>query len=387
MLGLQAQERDPCGFASEQGLGRKSEAQRWGYDFADMLANVQAWNLHPSVDAQLLGYSVQRRPLFHLQITNPASHIPKRRIWLHARTHPIESESSEVLRALIDELLSDSPLAERVLDHCVIDILPMVNPDGVVLRYPRENANGVDLESNWGSSTPEAEVNALRNRLRSLMQSDMPIEIALNLHSAYDCKRYFVYHAAEGSSILFTQLQQQFINAVRTAFPGGIEPYDYFVSWTGGTPDRYPESWFWRNYGESVMALTYEDMNCTAAGDFDRTARALLEGSLAYLGIDGPLDAHPMAAAQAPEIEGLFPQPAHVDGSFTLQLGGAAGGSSVHIALYDELGRMVRRIWEGRMTAETRSLQIPLSGLAAGSYHLVLHSPAGMQRRLLLIGG
>ena len=50
--------------------------------------------------------------------------------------------------------------------------------------------------------------------------------------------------------------------------------------------DRYPESWWWFNYAEDVLALTYEDMNCSSAGNFDRTAEALIRGSLDFVGIN-----------------------------------------------------------------------------------------------------
>jgi hypothetical protein len=66
----------------------------------------------------------------------------------------------------------------------------------------------------------------------------------------------------------------------------GFENWDYFVSWTSGTPDQYPESWWWMNHGENVMALTYEDMNCEAAGNYDSTAYALVLGVCEYIGLD-----------------------------------------------------------------------------------------------------
>ncbi|MDT8324875.1 MAG: M14 family zinc carboxypeptidase [Bacteroidota bacterium] len=373
---------DPCGF----GLARPGETQRWGYDFSALTAHVQYWAMHPFVDVHVIGTSVQRRPLFELRITNPSSGLPKKRLWIHARTHPIEAEASEVARAVIDELLSGSPLATRVLDHCIVHVLPMLNPDGVVLRAPRENANGVDLESNWGSAQAEQEVAVLRSRLSALMREENPIEIALNLHSAYTCKRYFVYHAAAGSSLLFTQLQQRFIRGVREAFPGGIEPYDFFVTWTDGTPDRYPESWFWRNYGEKVMALTYEDMNCTAAGEYQRTARALLAGSASYLGIGGTVGTDAPLPAEDMRIAAAYPQPLHSEGTLTVEIAAGSRQEFLELALYDMLGRQVRLLWSGDMAAGRRQLQLSVGLLPAGSYLLLLRGRDGTRQQLIRIG-
>ncbi len=374
---------DPCGFT----LARPADLQDWGYGFSTLLSHVQGWSMHPYVAVDVIGTSVQQRPLFHLQITNPASQVKKRRIWLHARTHPIEAESSEVARAVIDELLSGSALASRIVDNCVVHVLPMLNPDGVALQAARVNANGVDLESNWGADTPEKEVAILRRHLTDLMQSPAPVEVALNLHSAFTCKRYFVYHAEAGTSLLFTQLEQQYINAVRREFPGGIEPFDFFVTWTGGTPDRYPESWFWTNYREEVMALTYEDMNCVAAGDFDKTARALLAGTASYLGIDGTVGVHDAPMAGGISIEAVYPNPLPSSGTLTVALTAAAARGFAHIALYDMLGRKLRPIWDGDLDAGTHVLRVAVEQLPVGSYHLILQTAQQVQRRMVVIGG
>ncbi|MCO6448305.1 MAG: T9SS type A sorting domain-containing protein [Ignavibacteriota bacterium] len=113
----------------------------------------------------------------------------------------------------------------------------------------------------------------------------------LNMHSSSDCKRYFVYHHENGTSPAYAILEQNFINGVRFYYPNGIEPFNFFVSWTGGTALQYPESWFWVNHGESVMALTYEDMyQCSQTGNFDITANAILRGTLDYLNISTDLN-------------------------------------------------------------------------------------------------
>ena len=40
------------------------------------------------------------------------------------------------------------------------------------------------------------------------------------------------------------------------------------------------------NHGENVMALTYEDMNCSLAGSYDSTANAILRGIFDYVGFN-----------------------------------------------------------------------------------------------------
>ena len=258
----------------------------WGYGYDDLLNDLDTWGNSGFVLINSIGKSTLGREMYELTITD--SSIPdedKHRIYIHARTHPGEVQSTWVTNEIINYLLGDEEFSDSLKSSCIFHITPMYNPDGVELEYPRENANGIDIESNWGAAAPEDEVLNLRSRFAELMLEENPVEIALNMHSAYACKRYFVYHHENGTSTLYSNMEKDFIGAVWSHFPDGFEPYTYYVSWRGGTPDKYPESWWWMNYAEDVMALTYEDMNCSSAGSYDKTAYAILHGISDYLAI------------------------------------------------------------------------------------------------------
>ncbi len=278
---------DKCGYDHDLAMQQLALlGDHWGYGYDDLLRDLEDWRRSPYITIDSLGASVQNRALWQLTITSdiPAAE-PRRTVFVHARTHPNEVQGWWVTKELIYLLLSEDGFARFMRENCVLYIIPMYNPDGVELELPRENANGVDIESNWDKDPVEPEVAVLRSRFSKLMDSQAPIEAALNMHSAFACKRYFVYHDAAGTSEDFTVLEQTFIEGIRNYFLEGIEPWYYFISWTNGTPRRYPESWFWLNHGEAVMALTYEDMNCPAASEYDRTAFALLHGVADYLGL------------------------------------------------------------------------------------------------------
>jgi hypothetical protein len=184
---------------------------------------------------------------------------------------------------MIKYLISGNIKANELLDKYIFSIVPLYNPDGVELGYSNHNANNIDIEGGWDLTEPEPEVKALRKLYKSYMDSPLPIRAALNMHSSVACERYFVYHHSNGTSLKYSELEKQFIAGVQEFFPGGFQNWDYYVSWTTGTPTVYPESWFWFNYNDSVIALTYEDMNCTSAGKYDSTAIALLGGIKDYL--------------------------------------------------------------------------------------------------------
>ena len=221
------------------------------------------------------------------------------------------------------------------------------------------------------------------------MASSAPIEVALNMHSAWACKRYFVYHDSVGTSIAFTVLEQDFIEGIRYYFPNGIEPWYYFISWTSGTPLVYPESWFWLNHGEAVMALTYEDMNCASAGNYDMTAYALLHGVADYLGLlfTG------MAAAPDPQstpvqLRQSYPNPVEAGSGMTssavieYQL---FKPQQVTLELFDVLGRKVFTLDQGYRSAELHRVVFNIAGLASGKYFYRLQGDNGIEIRQFTI--
>ncbi len=286
-LDLQDVVHDKCGYDEQLAMQQLRQlGDHWGYGYDDLLQDLERWRQSPYVTIDSLGASGQNRAIWQLTITSdlPVGE-PRRTVFVHARTHPNEVQAWWVTDELINLLIAEDGFAQFMRESCTFYIIPMYNPDGVELEFPRQNANGIDIESNWNKSPVEPEVAVLRARFTELMSSDAPIAAAMNMHSAIACKRFFVYHDAAGTSTDFTVLEQDFIGGVRSYFPGGVEPWHYFVSWTSGTPTRFPESWFWLNHGESVMALTYEDMNCPSAGEYDQTAFALLHGIGDYLGL------------------------------------------------------------------------------------------------------
>jgi hypothetical protein len=283
-------EYDKCGFPiDDSDLGQFISPEYMDYSYDSLLADLEVWGLSEYVKIDSIGLSVQGRPLWQLTISSDPNNIAgKRTVHIHARTHPQETEGFYVTDEMIKILLSESEFAQTARENCVFYIIPMFNPDGVELGLPRRNANNIDLEANWNTFPHQPEVAALKARFTQLMSSPNPIEVMLNMHSSSLCARYFVYHHESGTSSNYALLEQQFINGVRTYFPNEVEPYSYFVSWTSGTALQYPESWCWLNYGENIMALTYEDKyraSCTNTGKYDSTANAILRGVLDYMNI------------------------------------------------------------------------------------------------------
>ena len=344
-----------CGIIPEHEPELQRESHNWGYGYDSLLVDLERWGESPYVTIDSIGASVQNRALWELTISENPELSSNHRVYIHARTHPGEEESFWVTNEIINLLLSDSPFAEFVRANCVFHIIPMYNPDGVELGFARENANGVDIESGWDDEPLEPEVAVLKNRFIELMTTDNPVEVALNMHSAYLCTRYFVYHDAAGTSENYAVLEQQFISGIQSYFPGGFENWDYFVSWTSGTPDQYPESWWWMTHGESVMALTYEDMNCEEAGLYDSTAYAMIRGvcdyiELNYLDIAGENGNHPTGIS----LHQNYPNPFNPITTLRYDL---PEDAMVTITITDMIGRLVKTLINDQQTAGYKSIQ------------------------------
>ena len=73
----------------------------------------------------------------------------KQCILLTGRVHPGESNSSYVIQGLIEFLLSNDPIAFKLRNIFIFKIIPMLNPDGVILGNFRCNFKGIDLNRMW----------------------------------------------------------------------------------------------------------------------------------------------------------------------------------------------------------------------------------------------
>jgi len=364
-------EYDKCGFTEiESEQLHKILGDKWGYGYDSLLTDLNIWRLSQYVKVDSIGLSIQQRPIWRLTISeNPNDTSNKRIIHIHARTHPQETEGFWVTKEMFKILLSENELAQRIRANCIVYVIPMFNPDGVELETTRYNANGIDLESNWYTFPNQPEVAALKASFIQLMSASKPIEVALNMHSSSLCKRYFVYHHENGSSISYSMMEQNFINDVRNYYPDGIESWNYFVSWTSGTPLQYPESWFWQNYGQSVMALTYEDMyQCSQTGNFDSTANAILRGVMDYMGIATDVKQIADVTPNGFELFQNYPNPFNPSTFIGWQ---SSVGSWQSLKIYDVLGNEVATLVDEYRPAGNYEVEFNVAHSAAADFRAI----------------
>ncbi|MCU7491327.1 MAG: T9SS type A sorting domain-containing protein [Ignavibacteria bacterium] len=226
------------------------------YNYSYLQQRIKEWEKHSDVKVDTIGFTKHNLPLQMLTITdNSVPLSEKRAVWIHARTHPSETPGSWHLDGIVQELLSNNDVVNYYKKKLIFYIVPFTNPDGVFYGKSRTNPDGVDVESNWGlpDDGTTLEVVALRNKMKEI-NSKGQLAVFLNIHSQASKFATFWIHTAASTTQNFYLKQNQFAN-LNTSDNPYFTKTDYSYSNIGY---YFPEGWLYQNYGQSVMALTYE---------------------------------------------------------------------------------------------------------------------------------
>ncbi len=143
----------------------------------------EAWNRNlaqnSSFELRTLGKSKLGRnieALIHEQADNTE--------WLMiiGRQHPPEVTGALAMFSFMEALSEETQLNTALFDRFNIFFVPLVNPDGVVTGNWRHNANGIDLNRDWGKFG-EPETNIVHKKLRDLLGNEHNLAFALDFHS------------------------------------------------------------------------------------------------------------------------------------------------------------------------------------------------------------
>ncbi len=252
------------------------------YNYSFLQQQLNEWKGNQFVRLDTLGFTPQNFPIQEMTVTDfsvPDSN--KFAVWIHARTHPGETPSSWHFNGIMNELLSGKEIINFYLQKIIFHVVPFVNPDGVYYGRSRTNFDGIDLESNWDKPENETadEVKILRARMKEL-NDRKPFSVFLNLHSQASSYCTFWIHTASSTSDLFYKKEYFFAN-LNTSDNPYFEQEDFNES---NLRSRYPEGWLWNNYGEQVLALTYETPYNSYFKDPDKPRVEVTNENLAEIG-------------------------------------------------------------------------------------------------------
>nr|XP_031315447.1 cytosolic carboxypeptidase 2 isoform X5 [Camelus dromedarius] len=104
--------------------------------------------------------SLAGNTVYLLTITNPArtpqEAAAKKAVVLSARVHPGESNGSWIMKGFLDFILSKSPDAQLLRDTFIFKVVPMLNPDGVIVGNYRCSLAGRDLNRHYKTILKES---------------------------------------------------------------------------------------------------------------------------------------------------------------------------------------------------------------------------------------
>ncbi|XP_030334483.1 cytosolic carboxypeptidase 3 isoform X2 [Strigops habroptila] len=103
----------------------------------------------------ILCHSLAGNTVYALTITNPPKSdkdTERKAVILTARVHPGETNSSWIMKGFLDYILGDSGKAQLLRDNFVFKVVPMLNPDGVIVGNHRCSLTGQDLNRKYKSN-------------------------------------------------------------------------------------------------------------------------------------------------------------------------------------------------------------------------------------------
>ncbi|KAK9508869.1 hypothetical protein O3M35_006326 [Rhynocoris fuscipes] len=135
-------------------------AHSYPYTYTDLQEYLIKLQNHPVkseyTKLRLLCKTLAGNNVYYLTVTDPTSEEDrsdarprKRAVVITARVHPGEAPSSWMMKGVIDFITGDSQQARELREKFIFKLIPMLNPDGVVVGNNRCSLSGRDLNRQY----------------------------------------------------------------------------------------------------------------------------------------------------------------------------------------------------------------------------------------------
>ncbi|XP_070209667.1 uncharacterized protein [Littorina saxatilis] len=173
-------------------------AHCYPYTFTDLKEDLDVLMASPGRKAcirrEVLCESRAGNSCFLLTVTNFESEEPKKAVVVSARVHPGESQASWMMKGLLEFITGDHPVAKELRDKFVFKMVPMLNPDGVIVGNYRCSLAARDLNRNYRRPRREnfPTIFAVKAMIEELSQ-DHEIMLYCDLHGHSRKHNVFMY--------------------------------------------------------------------------------------------------------------------------------------------------------------------------------------------------
>merc|ERR1719472_476367 len=120
---------------------------------------------------------------------------------MSGRVHPGETPGQFATNGFLQFVLSGDPRAAELRRRFVFKIVPMLNPDGVVVGNYRTSLAGVDLNRRWSnpSAVRHPTIFAAKQMVERLQRDTSRVALYCDLHGHSRKMDWFAYGCENGS--------------------------------------------------------------------------------------------------------------------------------------------------------------------------------------------
>jgi len=122
-------------------------------------------------------------------------HKKKSCMYIQARMHCAETHGSIIMSHILKELTTNYEAYDAILHNNIIRLVPMINPDGVILGNSRSSLSGVDLNRRWcnPNATMHPELYFLKKNMEATQAQSSGITLFCDLHGHNKQNNCFFY--------------------------------------------------------------------------------------------------------------------------------------------------------------------------------------------------
>ena len=137
--------------------------------------------------------------IFQISITKrkevSVKHKKKSLILIQARLHAAETHGSIIMKEIMMDVTKNHEKYDKILHNHVILLLPMINPDGVVIGNSRCSLAGLDLNRRWAGPNPymHPEIYNVKQSLHLIKNQYNGVALFCDLHGHNKQMNTFIY--------------------------------------------------------------------------------------------------------------------------------------------------------------------------------------------------
>ncbi|KAH9641938.1 hypothetical protein HF086_011688 [Spodoptera exigua] len=193
-------------------------AHCYPYTYSDLQEYLSKLQSHPVKSTyaklRLLCRTLAGNNVYYLTVTAPPSSCEaeqkkKKAVVITARVHPGETPSSWMMKGFMDYLTGDSNQARELREKFIFKLVPMLNPDGVIVGNNRCSLTGKDLNRQYRTVIRETYPPVWHTKVMiRRLQEECGVAMYVDLHAHSRKHNIFIY-GCESRKASDKRLQEQ----------------------------------------------------------------------------------------------------------------------------------------------------------------------------------